>query len=136
MKVNEMSCYNECEALMQGLTLSNSSLGEKNRMVKKPPANEGDIRDTSSIPGSGRPPGGGHSKTDQYSCLEKPLSRRVWSATVHGVVKSQTRQKQLSTHISSSAGSLAEVATMLSMQSTQNRPNNQGPISASKNTEQ
>ena len=61
MKVSETSCYNECEALTQGLTLSNSSLGEKNRMVKKPPANEGDIRDTSSIPGSGRPPGGGNS---------------------------------------------------------------------------
>ena len=136
MKVSETSCYNECEALTQGLTLSNSSLGEKNRMVKKPPANEGDIRDTSSIPGSGRPPGGGHSNADQYSCLEKPLSRRVWSATAHGVVESQTRQKQLSTHTSSWAGSLAEVATMLSMQSTQNRPNNQGPISDSKNTEQ
>ena len=68
--------------------------------------------------------------------LEKPLSRRVWSATVHGVVESQTRQKQLSTHTSSWAGSLAEVAIMLSMQSTQNRPNNQGPISDSKNTEQ
>ena len=77
-----MSCYNECEALTQGLTLSNSSLGEKNRMVKKPPANEGDIRDTSSIPGSGRPPGGGQGNLLQYSVWRIPWTEEpggLWS---------------------------------------------------------
>ena len=88
MKVSETSCYNECEALTQGLTLSNSSLGEKNRMVKKPPANEGDIRDTSSIPGSGRPPEEGPGNSPQYSCLENSRNRSAWQATVHGVTES------------------------------------------------
>ena len=40
-------------------------------MVKNPPfPNAGDVRDTVSIPGSGRSPGGGHGKPLQYSCLE------------------------------------------------------------------
>ena len=34
----------------------------------------------------------------QYSCLENPMDRRAWWATVHGVTKSQTRLKRLSTH--------------------------------------
>ena len=137
MKVNEMSCYNEGEALTQSLTLSNSSLGEKNRMVKKPPAKKGDIRDTSPIPGWGRFPGRGQSNPLQYSSLENPMDRGAWLATVHKVDESRTRLKRLSVHITSSwAGSLAEVATVFSMQSTQNWPNNQGPISHSKDTEQ
>ena len=99
MKVNEMSCYNEGEALTQSLTLSNSSLGEKNRMVKKPPAKKGDIRDTSSIPGWGRFPGGGHGNPLQYSCLENPMDRGTWWTTVHGVTKSWTGLKWLSKHV-------------------------------------
>ena len=42
----------------------------------------GDIRDTVSIPGSGRSPGGGHGNPLHYSCLENPMS--LWD-TVHGV---------------------------------------------------
>ena len=34
----------------------------------------------------------------QYSCLENPMDRDAWQATVHKVIKSQTRLKQLSTH--------------------------------------
>ena len=41
-------------------------------MVKNPPANVRDTRDTGSIPGSGRSPGGGHGNPFQYSCLENP----------------------------------------------------------------
>ena len=67
-------------------------------VVKNPPANAGDIRDTGSIPGSGRSPGGGHSNLPQYSCLENPMDRGTWRATVHRVAKSRTRLKQLSTH--------------------------------------
>ena len=67
-------------------------------MVKNLPANAGDIRDTRSIPGSGRSPGGGHGNPVQYSCLENPMDRGTWWATVQGVVKSQTQLKQLSTH--------------------------------------
>ena len=67
-------------------------------VVKNPPANTGDGRDTGSIPGSGRSPGGGHGNPLQYSCLENPMDRGTWKATVHGVAKSWTRLKRLSTH--------------------------------------
>ena len=66
-------------------------------MVKSPPANSGDVRDLGSIPGSGRSPGGGHNNPLQYSCLENPMDRGAWRATVHSVAKSWTRLKQLST---------------------------------------
>ena len=45
-------------------------------VVKNPPANAGDIRDTGSVPGSGRSPGGGHGNPLQYSCLENPYGQR------------------------------------------------------------
>ena len=54
-----------------------------------------DLRDFGSIPGSGRSPGGGHSNSLQYSCLENPMDRGAWWATVHRVAESQTRLKQL-----------------------------------------
>ena len=44
-------------------------------VVKNPPAKVGDIRDTGSIPGSGRSPGGGHGNPLQYSCLKNPMDR-------------------------------------------------------------
>ena len=59
------------------------------------PANAGDL---GSIPGSGRPPGGGNGNPLQYSCLENPTFRGAWWATVHGVTESQTRLS-LHTHI-------------------------------------
>ena len=59
-------------------------------LVKNPPANEGAIRDEGWIPGSGRSPGGGHGNPLQYSCLENPMDREDWRATVHRVSKSQT----------------------------------------------
>ena len=62
-------------------------------MVKNPPANAGDIRDSGSIPGSGRSPGGGHGNPLQCSCLENPMDRQAWRATVHRVAKSWTRLK-------------------------------------------
>ena len=49
-----------------------------------------------SIPGLGRPPGGGHGNSLQYPCLENSMDREAWEATVHGVEKSQT---QLSMHV-------------------------------------
>ena len=66
-------------------------------VVKNPPANAGDMRDVYSIPGSGRSPGGGHGNPLQYSCLETPIDRGAWWATVHRVAKSWTRLKQLGT---------------------------------------
>ena len=49
--------------------------------------------DTGSVPGSGRSPGGGQGNPLKYSCLENPMDRGTWRATVHGVAKSQTRLK-------------------------------------------
>ena len=59
-------------------------------VVKNLPANAGDIRDAGSIPGSGRSPGKGHGNPLQYSCLENPMDRGAWWATVHRVAKSWT----------------------------------------------
>ena len=60
-------------------------------MVKNSSANAGDTKDVSSMPSLGRYPGGGNGKPLQYSCLENPMDRGTWWATVHGVTKSQTR---------------------------------------------
>ena len=59
-------------------------------VVKNPPASAGDVRDTGSIPGSGRCSGEGNDNPLQYSCLENPMDRGAWQPTVHGVIKSQT----------------------------------------------
>ena len=61
-------------------------------------ASAGDIKDEGLIPGSGRSPGGRNVNTLQYSCLENPMDRGAWWATVHRVAKSQTRLKGLSMH--------------------------------------
>ena len=58
-------------------------------MVKNPSANAGEARDTVSIPGSGRSPGGGNDNLLQYSCLRNPMDRGDWQIAVHGVAKSQ-----------------------------------------------
>ena len=49
-------------------------------MVKNPPASARDIRGVSSIPGSGRSPGGGHGNPLKYSCLENPMDRGTCQA--------------------------------------------------------
>ena len=66
-------------------------------VVKKLSASAGDVRDMGSIPRLGRSPGEGHNNPLQYSCLEKPMGRRAWQATVHRVEHNWTRLKQLST---------------------------------------
>ena len=58
--------------------------------VKNLPANAGDTRDAGLIPGSGRSPGEGNGNPLQYSCLENPMDRGAWWATVHGVAESDT----------------------------------------------
>ena len=57
--------------------------------VKNPPPNAGDLRDAGSIPKLGRSSGGGHGNPFQYACLENPLDKGAWWATVHKVAKSQ-----------------------------------------------
>ena len=60
---------------------------KKQLVVKDPPANAGNME---SILGSGRSSGEGSGNSLQYSCLENPMDRGAWWATVHGVAKSQT----------------------------------------------
>ena len=65
-------------------------------VVKGPPAKAGDVRDSGSIPGSG-PHLGGNGNPLQYSCLENPMDKGAWWATIYRVEKSRTRLKRLST---------------------------------------
>ena len=57
------------------------------QMVKNLPT----MQTLGSVPGSGRSPEGGHGNPLKYSCLENPLDREAWRATVHGVAKSWTQ---------------------------------------------
>ena len=66
-------------------------------VAKNPSVSEEDLRTTSSICGLGRCPGRGHGNALQYSCLENPMDRGAWRATVHGVAK--TRLKRLSMYM-------------------------------------
>ena len=59
-------------------------------MVKNGPANAGDM---GSISGLGRSSGGGHDNPLQCSCLENPLDRAAWRATVHGARELDTTEK-------------------------------------------
>ena len=68
------------------------------RVIKNPPANAGNIRNMDSIPGWRRSPGGGHGNPLQYSCLEKPMDREAWLATVHRVSQSDTIEATLHAH--------------------------------------
>ena len=56
-------------------------------VVKNLAANVGDLRDVSSIPGSGRSPGGAHGDPLQDSCLKNPVGLGAWWAMVHSVTK-------------------------------------------------
>ena len=66
-------------------------------MIKNLPANAGGERDTNSISGLGRSPGGGNGNLLQHSSLENFMDRETWWATVHGVAKESGRTEQLST---------------------------------------
>ena len=86
-------------------------------VVKNPPANE--AAGTGSIPGLRRSPGEGNGKPVQYSCLENPMNRGAWPATVHGVAKSQTR-------LSNWAHTLYQDATLPGPEWTGRRPLEKG----------
>ena len=60
-------------------------------VIKNLPANAGDIRDVGLVPRLGRSPEVGRDNPLQYSCLENPMDREAWQATVHGVTKSRTQ---------------------------------------------
>ena len=67
-------------------------------VIRKSPANAGDVGVMGLNPGLGRSLGGEPGNQLQYSCLESPIDRGAWRATVHRVTKRQTQLKQLSTH--------------------------------------
>ena len=64
--------------------------GTSGKVVKhigKVLANAGDRRDVGSIPGLGGSPGGGYGDPLQYSCLQNPMDRGAWQASVHRVAE-------------------------------------------------
>ena len=61
-------------------------------VVKNPPANVGDTRNTGLIPGLGRSLGVGNGNPLQYSCLENSMDRGAWQSTVHRVAKSWAQE--------------------------------------------
>ena len=63
------------------------------------PANAGDIKDMGLIPGLGRAPGEGHGNPLQYSCLENPVGRGAWRATVRMVAESDPAEATLHTRV-------------------------------------
>ena len=63
-------------------------------VVKNPPANAGDARDVGFIPGSERLPGVGNGNPVQHSCLENPMDRGAWWATVYN-----HKQSDISEHV-------------------------------------
>ena len=78
-------------------------------MVKNPPANAGDINDVGLIPEFRQSLGGSHGNPLQYSCLENPMDRGAWWPTVHGITKSQTQLKWLSTQTLFAISSVSSV---------------------------
>ena len=80
--------YPLTDLYIKGLHLSIHELGASQV------ANAGDIGDLGLIPGSGRSPGEEHDNPLRYSCLDKPMDRGVWWATVHGVTNSWTWRMQ------------------------------------------
>ena len=59
-------------------------------LVKNPPTNAGDTRNSGLFPGSGKSPEVGGSNPLQYFCLENSMNRGAWWVTVHAAAKSQT----------------------------------------------
>ena len=66
-------------------------------MVKNLPANAEDVRNAGSVLGLGRSPGKGNGNPLQYSCLEDPMDRGAWRATVQRVAQELDMTEHLST---------------------------------------
>ena len=94
--------------LLRCLLCSMTGASQVLLVVKNPPASAGDIRDTGSIPGLGRSPGGGrHGKALQSSCLENPMDRGAWRAAVHGVENESDTTEQQHVCMHAQEGTLA-----------------------------
>ena len=85
-------------------------------LVKNPPANAGDERDTGSIPGSGRSPGGGHGNPPQGSCLENTMDRGAWWTIIPRLSKESDKTEvtqYTGTHSSRYLGALHSIFPLL-----------------------
>ena len=76
------------DSLEEDMAIHSSILGLPRGLSSKGSACSGG--DPGSVPGSGRSPGEGNSNPLHYSCLENPMNRGAWRATIHGVAESQT----------------------------------------------
>ena len=81
--------------------------------VENLPAKAGDIRDIGSILGSTISPGRRHGNPLQFSCLENPMDRGAWRATVHGGLKESDTTEQLSLHVSTAETTTVKVIKIL-----------------------
>ena len=93
------SVFGKLKSVSQPYRLDSSVIVVLSLVVKNPPANAGDVRDTGLIPGSGRSSGGGHGNPLQYSCLENPMDRGACWVRVHGVAQNQTPLRRYSIHV-------------------------------------
>ena len=95
--ITQSLASNECSKIQAAahgfcMWISGHGTSQVALLGKNPPANAGDVRDTNSIPGWGRSPGGGHGDPLQCSCLENPTDRGAWRAAVHRVRESDTTE--------------------------------------------
>ena len=77
-------------------------------MVKNLPATAGDVRDLGLIPGLGRSHGEENGNPLQCSCLDSPVARGAWQATVHGVTKESDTTERLHFHFHTNKNVLKE----------------------------
>ena len=76
-------------------------------VVRNLPANAGDV---GSVSGSGRSPGEGNGTPLQCSCLENPMDRGTWQATIHGVTKESDMTERLNSNNNYTKGVKSERA--------------------------
>ena len=86
-----------------GIGIHSSRASQVAVVVENPPASAGDERDMGSIPGLWSSLWEGGRYLLQCSCLENPMNRGAWQATVHGVTNSQAQLKRFSMHTHTSA---------------------------------
>ena len=83
-------------------------------MVRNLPASTGELRDTGSIPGLGRSPGGGNGNLLQYPCLEKPMDREAWQYSPWGHKESDMTKVTWHTYNTQPCVSFISLSTIFS----------------------